>query len=400
MAQGNARTVPRCGTRHGTAVGLASSRRRSLAGACLVHMLHDGYTDLLYVLLPLWQQEFGLSFTGLALVRCLYYGTMGGLQIPATRVTMRLGSRPTLVWATLVAASGFLVMALPGGIAALAAGLVLAGIGSSAQHPHASLLVSQAYPKGARRPLGLYNFAGDLGKAAFPPAVALLLATLAWRPILRLVALAGLAVAVVVLLLLPRLPTVAHDHETSEGRSARRSGFGLLLCVGALDTATRMGYLLFLPFLLEAKAATGAMVGFGFAAVFAGGALGKAACGWLGDHLGVVRGVIATEAATAALIAATLLLPLGATLALLPVLGVVLNGTSSLLYATVPELAPRGDAGRAFAIFYTAVIGSGALAPIAYGALGDTVGEPFAILASGLTALSTIPLILGLRGRV
>lgn len=81
-------------------------------------------------------------------------------------------------------------------------------------------------------------------------------------------------------------------------------------------------------------------------------------------------------------------------------LGVALNGTSSLLYAMVPELAPRSDAGRAFAIFYTAVIGSGALAPIAYGASGDTVAESFGILASGLTALSTIPLILGLWGEM
>jgi MFS transporter, FSR family, fosmidomycin resistance protein len=35
---------------------------RSLAGACLAHLLHDGYTDVLYPLLPIWQAEFGLSY--------------------------------------------------------------------------------------------------------------------------------------------------------------------------------------------------------------------------------------------------------------------------------------------------------------------------------------------------
>ncbi len=397
MAQGDGSTSLVHERREGSAVDVPSGRRRSLAGACVAHMLHDGYTDLLYVLLPVWQKEFGLSFTGLAVIRCLYYGTMGGLQVPAIRATTRLGSRLTLAWASLVAAGGFLVMALPGGMAPLVAGLVLAGLGSSAQHPHASLVVSQAYGRAARRPLGIYNFAGDLGKAAFPPVVALLLTVMAWRPTLRLMALVGVGMALALLPLLSRQPACAPTDDRPGAGSTDRSGFGLLLAVGALDTATRMGYLLFLPFLLHEKGAAGATVGFGFAALFAGGALGKAACGWLGDRFGVVWSVIATEVATTMLIVVTGRLPLDATLVLLPLLGIVLNGTSSLLYATVPELAPRGDASRAFAVFYTAVIGSGALAPIAYGALGDHVGQWFGILASGLTALSTVPLIFGLR---
>jgi hypothetical protein len=58
-------------------------QRRNLAAACLAHFLHDGCTDQLYALLPLWQPEFGLSYAGLALVRALYSGTMGILQAPA-----------------------------------------------------------------------------------------------------------------------------------------------------------------------------------------------------------------------------------------------------------------------------------------------------------------------------
>ena len=65
----------------------AGSKSRSLLGACLTHILHDGYTDQLYALLPVWQAQFGLSYMGLAMVRALYYGTMGGLQVPADRWT-------------------------------------------------------------------------------------------------------------------------------------------------------------------------------------------------------------------------------------------------------------------------------------------------------------------------
>jgi MFS transporter, FSR family, fosmidomycin resistance protein len=81
--------------------------------------------------------------------------------------------------------------------------------------------------------------------------------------------------------------------------------------------------------------------------------------------------VIVTEAVTAALMTATLMLPLVPMLAVLPLLGVVLNGTSSVLYGTVPDLAPKGDIGRGFAMFYTNVIGARGLAPFAYGAIAD-----------------------------
>ncbi len=374
-----------------------SPQRRQLAGACLAHMLHDGYTDQLYALLPVWQPQFGLSYAGLALVRALYYGTMGGLQVPGDRLVARLSPRAALALATVVAAAGFLLMALPFGFPGLCAGLVLAGVGSSIQHPRASMLVTDTYGSASRGPLGIYNFAGDLGKAIFPAAVALLLTVIDWRPVVGMMAGIGLMVAVALLAVVPRRPFVptAEAKQPVQGRGGR--GFGLLLTIGALDTATRMGYLLFLPFLLHARGATGGEVGLGLALLFIGGALGKAACGWLGQHLGVVWSVVVTEGLTALLMAGTLLLPLVPTLAVLPLLGIVLNGTSSVLYGTVPDLAPKGDVGRAFALFYTGVIGAGGLAPIAYGAIADHSNQTVGILASALTAAIIIPLVLALR---
>src|SRR5271163_4089724 len=109
--------------------GGMSPQRRNLAGACLAHLLHDGYTDQLYALLPVWQPEFGLSYAGLAVVRSLYFGTMGGLQVPADRLAARLSPRVALAMATFIAAAGYLVAALPFGFSGLCMGLVLAGVG-------------------------------------------------------------------------------------------------------------------------------------------------------------------------------------------------------------------------------------------------------------------------------
>jgi MFS family permease len=372
----------------------AAAKSRSLLAASLTHALHDGYTDALYAFLPGWQTQFGLSYAALAVVRALYYGTMGGLQIPADRALRGLSSRAALILSTAIASTGFLIMALPFGFAGLCVGLVVAGIGSSIQHPRGSMLVTDSYGKASRRPLGIYNFSGDLGKAALPALVAVLLPVLAWRPVLGLMAVLGIALAAALLPLVPAAPVTRSAMEKAVGRG--RGGFGILTTIGALDTATRMGYLLFLPFLIHGRGGGSPTVGIALALLFIGGAFGKATCGWLGERLGVVASVMATEGATALLIAATLFTPLTPTLILLPLLGIVLNGTSSVLYGTVPELSD-GDTGRAFAVFYTSVIGSGGIAPILYGAIADYSNRTIGVLASAATAVLIGPLVLMLR---
>jgi FSR family fosmidomycin resistance protein-like MFS transporter len=317
--------------------------------------------------------------------------------VPGGRLIARLSPRVALALATCIVAGGYLVMALPFGLAGLCTGLVLAGMGSSFQHPRASLLVTSTYGKESRGPLSIYNFSGDIGKAIFPAAIALLLPIVAWRSAVGIMAVVGLIAAIALMAVIPRQPAVASVVEKSAARSQGAKGFGLLLTIGALDTATRMGYLLFLPFLLHTRGAASATVGLGLALLFIGGALGKATCGWLGQHLGVTWSVIATELATALLIAVTLTLPLPSLLVILPLLGIVLNGTSSLLYGTVPDLAPNGDVGRGFAIFYTGVLGAGGLAPIAYGVIADHSNRTVGILAAALTAAVIVPLVLMLR---
>lgn len=128
-----------------------------------------------------------------------------------------------------------------------------------------------------------------------------------------------------------------------------------------------MGLLTFLPFLLKDKGADLPTVGLALALVFVGGAFGKIVCGPLGARIGVVATVLATEGGTAAAILAVLALPLMPTMVLLPVLGALLNGTSSVLYGTVPELAPPEKTEHTFALFYTGTIGAGATAPVLYG---------------------------------
>jgi MFS transporter, FSR family, fosmidomycin resistance protein len=92
-----------------------------------------------------------------------------------------------------------------------------------------------------------------------------------------------------------------------------------------------MAFLTFLPFLLTDKGASLPTVGFALSLVFAGGAVGKLACAFIGARIGVIATVLLTETLTAVAILALLPLPLEPVLLLLPVIGLALNGTSSVL---------------------------------------------------------------------
>jgi FSR family fosmidomycin resistance protein-like MFS transporter len=375
---------------------------RTLTVTGLNHALHDGYTDLIYVLLPVWQTEFALSYGLLALLRGLYAGAMAGLQIPVGRIAERIDGKIILMLGTALSALGYVCAGLSGGIVGLGLALALSGVGSSTQHPIASAAVSRAYGKAARGPLGIYNFSGDLGKAAIPALTSILLVIMSWRHALLLLAFAGLLVAVCIALWMPAVgkghaskPAPASMHAGAGG-----GGFQWLLAIGILDTAVRMGFLTFLPFLLRDKGASLPTNGFALALVFIGGAAGKFTCGWLGERVGTLRTVLITEGGTAALILAVLVLPLTPAIMLLPLLGVMLNGTSSVLYGTVPELAPPHLTERAFALFYTGTIGSGAVAPVLYGLLGDALGPTMATAATAATAIAICPLALALASHL
>ena len=371
--------------------------------ACGAHALHDGYTDLVVAMLPLWQAEFALSYAAVGTLRGVLAGTMASFQIPSGMLSERLGTPLVLAGGTALAGLAYCLALFTGSFWALIAVLFLVGLGASTQHPLGSSLVAQAF-SGTRslKALGTYNFAGDLGKMAVPAAGALLVTMLPWRTTVALIGAVGLVAAIAILLLTPRYRMESHHAESEQAsRGVGRNGaFYALLGIDVIDSATRMGLLTFLPLLLTGKGASIPTVGFALMLVFAGGAVGKLVCAWIGARIGVVATVWLTEGLTALGILALIVLPLEVALALLPAIGIALNGTSSVLYGSVPLLVAPAARTRAFSIFYTLGIGSGAVAPILYGLIGDAIGLPRTLVLIAVIVLVTLPLVLVIKGRL
>jgi MFS family permease len=383
------------------------ARQRALAGALSAHVLHDGYSDLLYVLLPVWQAEFALSLAQVGLLKTAYSAVMASLQVPAGFLAERLGERALLALGTAVAGLGYLLAGWSGGFFALAVCLAVGGAGASVQHPLSSSIIARAFEgPGLRTALSTYNFSGDVGKMLFPAATAWLVATWSWRPATTVIGAVGCMVAIVLLILLPagvhgREGVAASDTNNAPARTlppdVGRRGFLALAAIGIVDSATRMGFLILLPFLLTQKGASLPAIGTSLTLVFAGGAAGKFVCGVVAARLGIIRTVVLTECATALGIIALLPLRIDAAMLLLPAIGVALNGTSSVLYGTVAELVPAERRARAFGIFYTCTIGAGAISPSIYGLMSDLAGVPFTLVVVGLVVLAVLPLTLALR---
>jgi MFS transporter, FSR family, fosmidomycin resistance protein len=378
-----------------------ASARRTLTVCGGAHALHDGFTDLLNVLYPLLQAQFGLSYAAIGALKAVYSGAMASGQIPSGWLAGRWGGVTVLASGTALVAAGYGLAGVTGSLYGVVAGLLLAGLGGSTQHPIAATLVSAAFPGlRSRTALGTYNFTGDVGKVALPALFALIAASLGWREAMLVTAAIAVAGAGVILATLQSAE--AHVEATKSGSKAvagqdRPWAFWLLFFIHIADSAVRSGFLIFLPFLLRAKGADLPTIGLALSLLFAGGAAGKLVMGWVGARLGVVISVVLTEVATTAMIALLLPLELTQAMIILPLVGLMLNGTSSVLYGTVPEFVKAERRTHAFAVFYTGGSIAGALSPFLFGVLGDAIGLSPAIACVAALALLTVPMVWALR---
>jgi len=175
-------------------------------------------------------------------------------------------------------------------------------------------------------------------------------------------------------------------------------GFTALCLIEILDSSTRTGFLTFVAFLLIAKGVPEGWAVLAVPLILVGGMAGKLACGFLAERVGIVRTIVITEVATGAGILATLAVPGIAAFFLLPLIGVVLQGTSSVLYATIGDLVREERLPRAFGLFYTLGIGSSATAPFVLGIVSDLTSVATALVVVALLVTTTLPLTLLLRG--
>ena len=393
----------------GATVELGRTRGRLTLWACsALHLVNDAFFAVLFPLLPLLAADLDLSYAEAGLIKTAFSGASSAFQVPVGLLAERWGEYALLVGGNAWVAAGLVGMGLATAFLPLVALTLAAGLGGNTQHPLAASLVSRGAPPDRRSTaVGTLNFAGDLGKMAGPPLVAMVAVPFGWRAALIGLGIFGLLFSLAILRLPVEQSADRRPDRRSSGPSAAGGGWGilqpgrfsLLSSLGVIDSGTRGGALVFLPFLLADRGLDPTQLSWLFTLVFVGGAAGKFGCGWLGDRFGATALIVSTELVTVATLALFPSVPLALTPLLALTFGFVLNGTSSVLYAMVADLVAEERRARGYGLYYTLINGASALAPVAYGVVGDNLGLLAIFAALAGVNLATVPLGVALGWR-
>lgn len=373
-----------------------------------MHSVQDGLTDLLYVLLPILAQTFGLNYSQVGIIRAANRTAMTLFEIPSSVISERLGERALLTFGLLCAGLGYLALARADGFVAVLACLFVAGFGAAFQHALSSSVISTTFQGAGRRAaLGAYNSSGDIGKLVFAGLFTLAIgAGVAWREAVAGFGGVALLSSLILFVILHRLdvgsrsPANNHVGKTSPGLGwgiRDRTAFAALATIVFLDIAVQAGFLTFLAFLMIEKQVPTALAAFAVVLTLAGGVFGKFFCGILAERVGVIRALILTECLSSVGIIAILLSPTMIAFLLLPMIGAVLQGSSSITYGTVSDLVHPDRQSRGFALIYSIATSAGIAAPLGFGLIGDQFGLAPAMLVMAVIVLLPVPLCLPLK---
>ena len=376
-------------------------RAGSLFSFSSFHFLDDGFADSIYLLLPFIAAELHLSFSQVGLLKGVFSGAMSLFQLPMSLLGEKVGELTVIAGGNFGLTGGFLLLSLAYSFPAILFCLIFSKATAGGQHALGSSILSKVFESSGRRAaMGTYNFAGDIGKVCIPFLVATAINLWGWRQGIYVLSIAGRAAGCVLWILAIKIrtaPPLAKTIAKSVQKDSRWGiqnwkSFSALLTIGILDLSVRNVLLTFLPFLLLVKGIPESKFGYALTLLFAGGAAGKFICGILAERFGIISMVISTEALTAVGILALLWTSSPVILILLPLVGIVLNGTSSVLYATVAEIISPGGRSRGYGLYYAITQSFGALSPMIFGLVTDSFGLSFTLLATTLMALVTIPL--------
>ncbi len=370
-----------------------------------VHATQDGLTSTIYVLLPILAQSLGLSYAQVGTIRAVYSGMMWVLEIPAGILSERFGEQRLLVFGLIAAGLGYGVLSTVNSFYSVLFALLIAGTGAAFQHSLSSSLISRVYDGPSRRvALGSYNASGDTGKLLFTGVASLLFGVgVAWQVVVSGYGILALFVSAVLWLVFQRLRLKSAESIKARNRTTKagwgitdRSGFRWLAAIVFVDIAVQDGFLVFVAFLMIEKNVPASLAAFAVVATLAGGVIGKYACGHLSAGLGVVRSLFLVEVFTAVGIVGVILLPPIAAFILLPLVGIVLQGSSTITYGSVSEFVDEARQSRGFALIYSMANGASVAGPVAFGMISD-----FYSVGTAVTTMALVTLLpLGMCGRL
>ncbi|MEI6221656.1 MAG: MFS transporter [bacterium] len=367
-----------------------------------LHILNDGFTASLPLLLPFISKDLSLSLTQVGLLGSILSILNIFLALPAGYIAVKYGGLRTLVTAVLLYALGFIGTSFSFSFLTLASLFLLAGIGFGVFHSVAFALIARlSESKGKGRVIGDFTAIGDVGRIGLSTGLTFLVAFIGWKITALTYGLSALAIFFYFLLIvLPKFKNTRVERKV-QGKVRLKDylhnpRFILVNCSGFLDALSNYAIFIFLPFLFLEKGIATTQLGFFTAVYFIGSFAGKTTLGRLTDKVNKVLVFVVSE-----IVMAVLFFSLGGSfpffvlLVLAAILGFFTSGTVPINKILVAEsVEHHNDYEQAFGI-NTIIQGFAiTISPFMLGFVSDHYGIENAFRVSAVVALlATIPAI-------
>jgi len=372
---------------------LRPSESRLIAAVCAAHMMSHYYMLMLAPLLAFIREDFGVSYTELALALTVFNVVSGVLQTPVGFVVDRIGPRVVLIAGLALSSAAYAVAGLVNSYWVFIAMYGVAGLGNTAYHPADYSLLSHHTPaERLGQVFSFHTFAGMVGSAIAPVTLLYMQSMFGWRGAYLGAAIFGFIVLALLIVQPEPMSDIAHARRAAKGSEtgSASAGWRLLLTPAillnlaffVLTSIMGSGLNTYLVVALGALHATPpAIANIALTSLLAMNAVGVLAGGMLAGRTRRHALVAASGLTIGGLVTTWVALfdfPFAVLIVLMGLSGFCVGATYPSRDMLVRAVTPPGAFGKVFGFVSTGFNIGASIAPIMYGMLMDK-GEPRAV---------------------
>ena len=385
-----------------------SKNNKVLLFSCFNHVISDLYFAVMYPLLPYIAITYELSYTQTGLIKTVFDSGAALIQFPAGLLSDTISEFWLIGIANVWVGIGIVLMSLATSNNIFMLIAFFTGLGGGVQHPVGSRFISRHTDSNKLfTAIGTLNFSGDIGKIIAPIIVALIAVSYGWQTCLFFIGVTGIPLTIASIFINKSISKKTKQNEDSQQNksiinntkiiSHVDSQFILLMLAGFCDSIVRTATLTFIPFVFITKGMSTLKTSLIFTLLYSGGALGKFSSGWLSDKYNPFNIIAGTKLLVCILIPVILFCNITIGTILIFILGIGLNGTSSVLYGIVAKISSPETRGKSYGIYYTSTEVGVAIAPVLFGFMADTYSLNFSMI--GISIISLLVIFLSIKIR-
>ena len=388
---------------------------RLIAGVCAAHMMSHYYMLMLAPLLAFVRDDFGVSYTQLALALTVFNVVSALLQTPVGFVVDRIGARVVLLVGLTLSSIAYAIAGIVDSYWVFIAMYGVAGLGNTVYHPSDySLLSHHAPPHRLSQVFSYHTFAGMVGSAIAPVTLLYMQSVFGWRGAYIGASIFGLIVLVALIAQPEPADDIVHPGKgaAKPHSGGKDAGWRLLMSApillnlaffiltsimgSGLNTylVVALGALHGIPPAIANVALTSLL------AMNAVGVLGGGVLASRTHHHAIVAASGLTIGGIVTALVGFFNFPAAILIVLMGVSGFCVGATYPSRDMLVRAVTPPGAYGRVFGFVSTGFNIGASIAPLVYGMLMDN-GEPRAIflLSAVVSLLCVSTVTFGFSGR-